>query len=146
MTTLMTKAIFLSLLFAVPGAQASPKAQPMERVSGLGGFFFKSKDPKALADWYEKMLGVSKVPATPQDEPWMQEKGPTAFAPFPENSEMLGKKPFMLNFRVQSLDRMVKQLRDAGVKVEVDATEYPYGRFATLEDPEGNPIQLWQPK
>lgn len=138
------KTLLFALAVSLPFLP-SAKGEPMERVTGIGGFFFKSKDPKALADWYDKMLGVSKAPTGPGEEPWTQEKGHTAFVPFPENSPMLGSKPFMLNFRVQSLDKMVKQLRDAGSKVEVDPTVYPYGRFASLEDPEGNPIQLWEP-
>jgi len=77
----------------------------------------------------------------------VQEAGPTVFAPFPEKTEYFGdaKQSWMVNFRVRNLDAMTTQLRAAGIEVEVDLEEYPNGRFARLIDPEGNPIQLWQP-
>jgi predicted enzyme related to lactoylglutathione lyase len=120
----------------------------MEKVSGIGGFFFRSKDPSALASWYEKHLGVSPVPESYEAEPWTQEKGHTAFAPFPEDSSYFGNpaKSWMLNFRVRDLDAMVAQLRSAGISVAVDENDYPNGRFAKLHDPEGNPLELWEPK
>jgi predicted enzyme related to lactoylglutathione lyase len=81
-------------------------------------------------------------------QPWRQEAGPTAFAPFPESTDYFGdaSKHWMLNFRVRDLDRMVAQLRANGASVDVDPQFYPNGRFAKLVDPEGNPIQLWQEK
>lgn len=78
--------------------------------------------------------------------PWHQEAGPCAFAPFPEDSQYFGPdKPWMVNFRVRSLDAMVAQLREAGITVEIDPESYPNGRFARLYDPESNPIELWEP-
>lgn len=118
-----------------------------ERVLGFGGFFFRSSDPDALARWYEEHLGVTRVPTDYETMPWMQEAGPTVFAPFPAATEYFGRaeQSFMLNFRVGDLDAMVAQLRAEGVVVEVDPERYPNGRFARLDDPEGNPIQLWEP-
>jgi glyoxylase I family protein len=112
----------------------------MEKVTGIGGFFFRAKDPKALALWYEQHLGIEK-PA------WEQEAGTTAFAPFPETSNYFGdaNKSWMLNFRVRDLDKMAAQLEAAGIAVKIDPQSNPYGRFARLHDPEGNPIELWQP-
>ena len=80
--------------------------------------------------------------------PWSQEAGPIAFAPFPETTEYFGdaKHAGMVNFRVRDLDAMVAQLRAVGISVEVDQQHYPNGRFARLNDPEGNPIQLWEPE
>lgn len=120
----------------------------MEKVSGIGGFFFRAKNPSTLASWYEKHLGISPVPKSYEAESWSQEKGPTAFAPFSEKSEYFGDmaKSWMLNFRVRSLNAMVAQLTAAGVSVSVDEHDYPNGRFARLHDPEGNPIELWEPK
>lgn len=120
----------------------------MEKVLGIGGFFFRARDPAALAEWYEKNLGIPKVPKSEGEEPWSQQAGHTAFAPFPSNSEYFGRKEqvWMLNFRVRDLDAMVRQLRASGVEVTVDAEDYPYGRFARTHDPEGNPIELWEPK
>jgi len=120
----------------------------MQEVSGIGGFFFRSKDPAALAAWYDRHLGVSPIPTSYEARPWSQEGGPTAFAPFPEDTEYFGdiKKSWMINFRVRSLDAMVAQLKAAGISVSADANEYPNGRFARLNDPEGNSIELWEPK
>ncbi|MCC5811876.1 MAG: VOC family protein [Ectothiorhodospiraceae bacterium] len=120
----------------------------MERVTGIGGIFFRARDPGELAAWYERHLGVSKVPKTYDDDPWWQDEGPTVFAPLPADTEYFGRpeQTWLINFRVSNMDAMVAQLRDAGIAVEVDPTEYPNGRFARLCDPEGNPIQLWQPK
>lgn len=120
----------------------------MERVSGIGGFFFKAQDPTGLGLWYEKHLGVNLLPQSYDDSPWVQEAGPTAFAPFPADTDYFGRESqsWMINFRLDNLRAMVLQLREAGIAVEVDPEEYPNGRFARLDDPEGNPIQLWEPK
>jgi len=119
----------------------------VERVTGIGGFFFRAKDPDALANWYQERLGVKTVPQSYDEEPWHQQAGATAFAPFQHDSEMIGppEHTWMINFRVDDLDAIVEQLRDAGETVEVHAERYPNGRFAELRDPEGNGIQLWQP-
>jgi len=120
----------------------------MERVTGIGGLFFRAKNPTATAQWYKEHLGVDLVPADYDQKPWLQEAGPTVFAPFPEESEYFGdaRKNWMINFRVSDLDAMVKQLRAANTEVSVDPEKYPNGRFARLHDPEGNPIELWEPK
>jgi glyoxylase I family protein len=119
----------------------------VEKVTGIGGLFFRAKDPDALARWYDQHLGVSCVPADYNQPPWQQEAGPTVVAPFPEATDYFGdaKKTWMLNFRVRNLDAMASQLRAAGIAVEINAESYPNGRFARLHDPEGNPIELWQP-
>ncbi len=120
----------------------------MERVTGIGGFFFRAADPKALADWYERHLGVTRTPDSYTVEPWRQDAGWTAFAPFKADTKYFGRptQQWMINFRVRDLGAMVAQLNRAGIAVEVDPEIYPNGRFARLQDPEGNPIQLWQPK
>jgi glyoxylase I family protein len=119
----------------------------MEKVTGIGGFFFRAKDPKALASWYEQHLGISLTPSSPGGSPWQQEAGPTAFAPFKETSDYFGdpQKVWMLNFRVRDLDKMAAQLQAAGIEIKIDPQSYPIGRFARIHDPEGNPIELWQP-
>ena len=116
----------------------------MEKVTGIGGFFFRAKDPKALGLWYQQHLGILPIPTSGQTA-WQQEAGPTAFAPFAETSNYFGEKNWMLNFRVRDLDKMAAQLQAAGIAVKMDPQSYPYGRFARLHDPEGNPIELWQP-
>ncbi len=119
----------------------------MEVVTGIGGFFFRSRDPKALAIWYQERSGINTVPETYDGKAWRQQEGETVFAPFSQDSEMIGppEHTWMISFRVVDLDAMVTQLRDAGETVEVDRERYPNGRFAELRDPEGNGIQLWQP-
>ena len=119
----------------------------MEKVTGIGGLFFRARDPDTLAAWYRDHLGVDPVPTDYALQSWRQEAGPTAFAPFPRDTRYFGNpdKDWMVNFRVRDLDAMVRQLRDAQIAVEVVAETYPNGRFAHLADPEGNPIELWQP-
>ena len=116
----------------------------MEKVLGIGGLFFRAHDPKALGLWYQEHLGITG----PGDSVWQQEAGATAFTPFKETSNYFGdpQKSWMVNFRVRDLEKMAAQLQAAGIEVKVDPEHYPYGRFARLHDPEGNPIELWQPK
>jgi glyoxylase I family protein len=131
---------------AAAGKDASAGTAAMEKVTGIGGLFFRAHDPVALARWYQQHLGVSLTPSSYEDSVWEQEAGPTVFAPMPETSDHFGDthKIWMVNFRVRDLDRMAAQLRAAGIAVEVDPQSYPNGRFARLHDPEGNPIELWQ--
>jgi hypothetical protein len=120
---------------------------PRQHVTGIGGFFFRSKDKASLARWYADHLGVDPVPTSYGGKAWTQEAGVTVFAPFSMDTTMFGRaeQQWMINFRVRDLDAMVAQLREASIAVEVDPETYPNGRFAQLADPEGNPIQLWQP-
>ena len=119
----------------------------MEKVTGIGGLFFRAHDPVALGRWYQQHLGVTLTPSSYEDSVWQQEAGPTVFSPFAETSDYFGDvhKVWMVNFRVRDLDRMAAQLRTAGIEVKIDPQSYPNGRFARLRDPEGNPIELWQP-
>ena len=119
----------------------------MERVTGIGGVFFAAQDAEALQRWYAERLGVGAPPEVEGQPEWRQAEGPTVFAAFgPEHhtSPHLGPRGFGVNFRVTDLDAMVGQLQAAGETVEVDPQVYPYGRFASLVDPEGNPVQLWE--
>lgn len=118
----------------------------MERVTGIGGFFFAAADPELMSEWYLAMLGVEPPPARYDIRSWQQAAGPTVFAPMAADSAHFGAagRLWSINFRVDDLDAMVAQLRNRGVSVEVDPETYPNGRFASLVDPEGNGIQLWQ--
>lgn len=126
----------------------------MEKVLGFGGFFFRADDPDGLGRWYAEHLGIPEVPKSYDGPVWEQAAGVTVFAPFQRDTAFFDRPApdsrapaaFMLNFRVGSLDAMVAQLRAAGIEVEVDPEVYPNGRFAKLFDPEGNPIQLWEPE
>ncbi|MEO1250984.1 MAG: VOC family protein [Pseudomonadota bacterium] len=119
----------------------------MEKVDGIGGVFFRARDPEALAKWYEENLGVSRVPGDYETPPWQTKAGSTVFGPFQMDTEYFGEKSqqWMINFRVSDLDAMAAQLRKNGVKVDVTHDDQPNGRFARLADPEGNPIELWEP-
>lgn len=119
----------------------------MQRVLGIGGLFFRSENPEELAKWYETHLGISLVPTSYEQEPWHQDAGPTVFAPFERDTTYFGKpeQSWMVNFRVADLEAMIAQLRAAGVVVE-EPQSHPNGEFARLYDPEGNPIELWEPK
>jgi len=119
----------------------------MEKVSGIGGIFFRANKPTVLARWYKDNLGVDLAPASYDQEPWRQEAGATVFAPFPSDTEYFGEseKIWMVNFRVRDLDSFVFQLRASDIDVSVDPKLYPNGRFARLHDPEGNPVELWEP-
>jgi catechol 2,3-dioxygenase-like lactoylglutathione lyase family enzyme len=142
--TVVAAGIAESLAPALVEAQT---AAPAERVLGIGGFFFRSRDPQALAQWYQVQLGIDPVPTDDTHHGWQQAAGPTAFAPFPSDTGYFGspQQAFMVNFRVRSLDAMVAQLRKANIAVSVDPQTYPNGRFARLHDPDGNPIELWEP-
>lgn len=119
----------------------------MERVTGIGGVFFRAQDPDGLGRWYARHLGIDPAPDSYDVSSWWQQAGPTVFAPMPADSEHFGRpaQSWSINFRVADLAAMVSQLRTAGCAVEVNPEAYPNGRFASLHDPEGNPIQLWQP-
>ena len=119
----------------------------MEKVTGIGGFFFRGKDPEALNAWYEKHLGVRKFGTAYEEGSWWQDEGPTVFASEPKEVQVTGASEFAwrLNFRVRDLDAMVGQLRSSDIAVTVEETVYPNGRFAHLQDPEGNNIELWEP-
>ena len=119
----------------------------MQKVLGIGGLFFKSEDPDELAKWYETHLGISLVPKSYGEDPWQQDAGPTVFAPFSKDTTYFGRPEqlWMINFRVADLKAMVAQLRAAGITVEEPAS-YPNGLFSRLHDPEGNPIELWEPQ
>jgi predicted enzyme related to lactoylglutathione lyase len=132
-------------------AQAAAKHESggtgMEKVAGIGGLFFRARDPKALGNWYLQHLGIALTPTSEGQAVWQQEAGPTSFSPFPETTKYFGdpNKAWMVNFRVHDLNKMVAQLRAAGIEVKDPESYTGVGSFTRLHDPEGNPIELWQP-
>jgi lactoylglutathione lyase len=126
------------------------KSKP--KVTGIGGVFFKSDDPKAMREWYAKNLGV---PATDygatfdwleKDDP--KKEGSTTWSPFKQDTKYFepSKKDFMINYRVEDIEGLVTELKANGVTV-VDAIEdSPYGKFVHILDLEGNKVELWEPK
>jgi len=123
----------------------------MEQVTGIGGVFFKARDPKGMAAWYRKNLGIQSkngyADFTWRDKDHPEEMGRTVWAIFPTNTTYFGQSSssLMINYRVPNLDRMLEQLRGSGVKIE-KVQDADYGRFAWITDPEGNRIELWEPK
>ena len=114
-------------------------------VTGIGGLFFRAKDPKGLTDWYRTHLGVTPPSA---ESVWQQEAGSTVFMPFAHDTDYFAAdKQWMINFRVSALDDLLSNLRGAGIECKTDpAWDSPEtGRFARIADPEGNAIELWEP-
>jgi glyoxylase I family protein len=120
----------------------------MDLVTGIGGFFFRATNPAALSTWYRDHFGISPVPDDYSTQPWQQQAGSTVFAPFPKDTDYFGdpQQQWMINFRVRDLDALVCELRIRNIEVTLDPESYPNGRFARLRDPEGNPIELWEPR
>jgi predicted enzyme related to lactoylglutathione lyase len=131
----------------------------MKRVQGIGGIFFKAKDPTRLNEWYAKHLGISPLAHSPWGEEdtaplfeWRdtddaERKCYTVFGVFPDDTNYFdpGKAPFMFNFRVDDLDAVLDALREEGVQIIGEIKAYDYGRFARIIDLEGNPVELWEP-
>ena len=114
----------------------------MAKVSGIGGIFFRARDPDALAKWYLDHFGVGQGPDW---TPWIQEAGQTVFQPFKaDTTHFRADRTHMLNLRVNDTKALVVELSAAGIDVKLLDDE-TYGIFAHLEDPEGNPIEQWQP-
>lgn len=120
----------------------------MERIRGIGGVFFKARDPEALAAWYRDTLGLPVEGA--ERYATLESQGPgeqTVWSAFPLDTEYFapGSSPLMVNYRVHDLDAMLAQLRAAGATVEERIEEYENGRFGWAMDPEGNRFELWEP-
>lgn len=117
----------------------------MAKVTGIGGIFFRARDPEALNHWYSTHLGITQ----PDVAVWMQEAGPTVFSPFKASTDYFAAdRQWMLNLRVDDLPGLIARLRASGIPVEVRADwdgDGSYGTFARIHDPEGTPIELWQP-
>lgn len=120
----------------------------MTRVTGIGGIFFKAKDPALMQAWYRKHLGIDvqdwggttfrwNEPPTPD--------GSTAWSLFPADTTYLGAAPFMVNYRVADLAALLATLRAESCDVDARLEETEYGKFGWVTDPEGNRIELWEP-
>jgi predicted enzyme related to lactoylglutathione lyase len=121
------------------------------RVTGIGGIFFKAKDPAALKAWYQKNLGMRMVQSGTNFE-WHQgmdstKKGFTLWAPFKETTKYFqpSEKQFMINYRVEGLAQLLVKLKAAGILPADSVEKASYGSFVHLMDPEGNKIELWEP-
>jgi catechol 2,3-dioxygenase-like lactoylglutathione lyase family enzyme len=144
---------FVSGLLATAQKQESP-GLPAERVTGIGGVFFKARDPKALSVWYREKLGIAvRSGAEWSTFEWREREDPgrvgtTAWSLFRSDSKYFApsEATFMVNYRVRDLDRMLAQLRALGVRIEPKVADEFNGKFAWVVDPEGNKIELWEPK
>lgn len=123
----------------------------MKRVTGIGGVFFKAKDPKALYAWYERHLGI-RLESHGEGSifKWSDDgdpEGMTVWSIFPADTKYFGAgpQPFMINFRVADLDALLATLKQEGVTIDPHREDYDYGRFAWIVDPEGNRVELWAP-
>lgn len=124
----------------------------MKRVTGIGGVFFKAKDPETLRAWYQQHLGLefdaygSVVFDCPESEA-ERKSAQTVWSLFPSDTKYFDPStaPFMINYRVENLTALFEQLRSEGVTVEERTEEFEYGKFGWVIDPEGNRIELWEP-
>ncbi len=123
----------------------------MKRVTGIGGIFFKSKDPEKTKAWYEKHLGIESGEHGGGFN-WREAEDPskegfTAWSVFPGESTYFGpsEKEFMFNYRVENLELLLEELKKEGVEIVGEMESYSYGKFGWIMDPEGRKIELWEP-
>lgn len=121
------------------------------KVTGIGGIFFLSKNPAATREWYRKNLGLAindygssfefRNANRPDEINYLQ------WSPFEDTTDYFkpSEKEFMINYRVQNIDALVKELRENGVTIVDDIMEFEYGKFVHIMDPEGNKMELWEP-
>jgi len=145
----LTLSILVATLGGLGASAAEPPA-PAGHITGVGGIFVKSKDPKALAAWYRDVLGLKveawggallryDAPGHPDNVVW------TGFKPNAPEMEP-STREFMINFAVDDLDAFIVRLKAKGVAILKRDDSDPYGRFAWILDPDGTKIELWQPK
>ena len=155
----MTKRIILILAlaisfgfgFAYHSILINQEQTKMKRVTGIGGIFFKCKDPENIKQWYKIHLGFDTDPYGTKFE-WRQpedstKKGYTIWSPFPEKTDYFepSTKDFMINYRVENIEALVEELKKEGVTVLDKIETYDFGKFVHILDPEGNKIELWEP-
>ena len=123
----------------------------MKKVTGIGGVFFKCKDPKKITEWYQKNLGLNTNPYGATFE-WYEgadstKKGQTQWTPFPETTKYFepSTRQFMINYRVENLEALVDELKKEGVTIVDTIETYDYGKFVHILDTEGNKVELWEP-
>ncbi|MFL5787645.1 MAG: VOC family protein [Flavisolibacter sp.] len=137
--------------FAYKTIITTQKTTKMKKVTGIGGIFFKCKDPKAVNEWYKTHLGFDTSPYGTSFE-WRQmddstKKGLTQWNPFAENTKYFepSTKDFMINYRVENLEALVEELKKENVTIVDKIATYDYGKFVHIIDIEGNKVELWEP-
>jgi predicted enzyme related to lactoylglutathione lyase len=156
----MKKTIFITLTFATTFflgfafktiTTTTKNNYKMKRVTGIGGIFFKCKDPKKVTEWYKKHLGLDTNPygATFEwyESPDSTKKAQTQWTPFAETTKYFepSTKDFMINYRVENLEALVEELKKEGVTILDKIESFDYGKFVHILDAEGNKVQLWEP-
>jgi len=121
----------------------------MKRVTGIGGIFFKTKDPEKIKQWYSTHLGI-KTNKYGANFDWRKPdgtKGFTVWSTFKEDTKYFqpGEKDMMINYRVENLEELLRVLKEEGVTIVGEMEVYDYGKFGWILDPEGNKIELWEP-
>ncbi len=123
----------------------------MKRVTGIGGIFFKCKDPSQMKEWYARHLGLNTDEYGAGFE-WLDvanptKKGLTQWSPFEENTSYFDPSPreFMINYRVENLEALVAELIKEGVTIVDEIETYDFGKFVHILDAEGNKVELWEP-
>lgn len=124
----------------------------MKKVTGIGGVFFKCKDPKATTEWYQKHLGLNTNPYGASFD-WYEgddhtKKAQTQWTPFPETTKYFdpSSSGFMINYRVENLEALVEELKKEGVTILDNIESFDFGKFVHILDSEGNKVELWEPK
>jgi predicted enzyme related to lactoylglutathione lyase len=154
----MLKLIILGLFLTASGftggyfyGNAKTSNSADKKVTGIGGIFFKCKDPKTLKEWYNKNLGLNTDQYGTNFE-WRltdnpEKKGFLLWAPFKETTTYFApsEKAFMINYRVSNMERLLEQLKAAGIHPVDTVEKVSYGKFVHIMDPEGNKIELWEP-
>lgn len=131
--------------------QQTTQTQQMKKVTGIGGIFFKCKDPKKITEWYHQHLGLDTNPYGASFEwyesPDSTKKALTQWTAFPETSKYFepSQQGFMINYRVENLVALVATLKEEGVTILDEIATYDYGKFVHILDGEGNKVQLWEP-
>lgn len=127
------------------------KTITMKRVTGIGGIFFKCRDPKKMTEWYRQHLGLNTNPYGATFE-WFEgagssTKAQTQWSPFSETTNYFepSASDFMINYRVENLEALVEVLKNEGVTVVDEIETYDYGKFVHILDAEGNKVELWEP-
>ena len=125
----------------------------MKRVTGLGGIFFKTSHKEKTMEWYKKHLDIRIPDIYGGIFEWREKEDPgqvcyTVWSPFPQDTNYFepSKREFMINYRVDDLEGLIRVLKEEGVEVVGEIQEFDYGKFGWIMDPEGNKIELWEPK
>lgn len=142
---------FLGFIIKSITSKTNSNNNKMKRVTGIGGIFFKCKDPKKMTEWYQKHLGLTTNPYGAifewYEEPDNTKKARTQWAPFAETTKYFepSTKDFMINYRVENLEAIVEELKKEGVTIVDKIETYDYGKFIHILDAEGNKVELWEP-